>query len=162
MKNFTSLFILTSTVLLLTACNTENKNSKQKPTIETKNPKNIESKEKKTSDLKAPSDMNFVSHSKIKTFTDITNQGGGPAYLSIYSDYSFVSSNINSINNYDSWKTNQNSRVLASSIIKNKIENQFAIPQHISRLLVQVWFYDGRPPLIKEVDIKKEIFLTWE
>jgi hypothetical protein len=59
------------------------------------------------------------------------------------------------------WTTNQNSRVLASSIEHNKIENEFAIPQHLTKLLIQVWFYDGRPAISREVAITEEVFINF-
>jgi hypothetical protein len=79
---------------------------------------------------------------------DIVNQGGGPAYLSVYSKYSQ--------NENAHWVINYESRLLASYMINNQIQQEFATPQHLSHLLVQVWFYDDRAPLSKEIRIHQQ------
>ena len=106
-----------------------------------------------TSQLVAPKDMKFISHKSIKLAVDINNQGGGPAYLSVYSNYQHTDNNR--------WKINHDSRILASSMASSQVNHDFAIPQHLKKLLVQVWFYDGRNPLTKEVEIDHEITLSW-
>jgi len=150
------LLFLTASLILLTGCeNTSDSSS----SIEDKaiQPKELLT----TSELIAPEDIKFISHDKIILLADITKQGGGPAYLSVYSDFEFVEKDVTKENDYLQWTTNQNSRILASSIEHNQIEQEFAIPQHLTKLLVQVWFYDGRPALSHEITIANEISIIF-
>lgn len=154
------LLFLTASLILLTGCgNTSDSDSGiEDKTIQ---PKELLESELTTSELIAPEGMKFISHDKITLLADITNQGGGPAYLSVYSDFEFVEKNVTKENDYLQWTTNQNSRVLASSIEHNNIEQEFAIPQHLTKLLVQVWFYDGRPALSHEITIDKQVSIAF-
>jgi hypothetical protein len=153
------LFIIVS-LMLITGC--ENPGASNAATeSKTLQPNDIPTAKLTTAELKAPENMKFISHEKIKLFADITNQGGGPAYLSVYSDFEFVAKNVTAEHDYLQWNTNQNSRVLASSIEHNKIENEFAIPQHLTKLLIQVWFYDGRPAISREVAITEEVLINF-
>lgn len=106
-----------------------------------------------TSQLIAPKNMKFISHKNINLAVDIENQGGGPAYLSVYVNYKQ--------NGNNSWEVNHDSRILASSMTSSLMSHNFATPQHIQKLLVQIWFYDGREPLSEEVEIKNQINLIW-
>jgi hypothetical protein len=101
-----------------------------------------------TSQLKVLAEMKFTSHANMNLAVDIANQGGGPAYLSVYSKYSQ--------NENAHWVINYESRLLASYMINNQVQQEFAIPQHLSHLLVQVWFYDDRAPLSKEIRINPQ------
>jgi hypothetical protein len=99
----------------------------------------------------------LVLADNLNLFADIEKHGGGPAYLSVYSDFEFVAKDVTKENDYLQWTTNQNSRVLASSIEHNQIQQEFAIPQHLAKLLIQVWFYDCRPALSHEITIAKQM-----
>jgi hypothetical protein len=160
------LFFIAASIIGLTGCNgadestsaTEDKNTLPKEAIEL-------SPEKTTATLKAPDGMKFISHENMTLLADITNLGGGPAYLSVYSDFDFiekdVAENIAKEDDYLQWTTNQDSRVLASSIEHNYIEHEFSIPQHLTQLLVQVWFYDGRPAISQAITIEKEVSINF-
>ncbi len=102
-----------------------------------------------TSQLKALAEMKYISHTSMDLAVDINFQGGGPAYLSVYSKYVRE--------NNDHWKINYDSRLLASYMINSQIRQEIAIPQHLTRLLVQVWFYDDRAPVSKEILIDKRL-----
>ena len=106
-----------------------------------------------TSQLIAPKDMKFISHKGISLAVDINNQGGGPAYLSVYSNYQYGGNNT--------WLINHDSRIIASSMGNSQIDHDFAIPQHLKKLLVQVWFYDGRPALSHEITIANQVSITF-
>jgi hypothetical protein len=106
-----------------------------------------------TSKLIASKDMEFISHKKINLAVDINNQGGGPAYLSVYANYKESENN--------SWQIDHSSRILASSMESSQINHDFAIPQHLNKLLIQVWFYDGRAALSREVEISNEMTIIW-
>jgi hypothetical protein len=145
MKNIFNKIALVLMTINLVACDSVNKDSVSAD-IEGTTPAIS------TSQLVAPSDMKFVSHKGINLSIDLGNQGG-PAYLSVYSDYA---SNEN-----EHWDINHESRILASSMNSTKISQHFSIPQHLRKLLVQVWFYDGRQPLTKEVIIENNIAINW-
>lgn len=153
MKNLMLIVTAVSLIFLVGCQKSGNKDNTTKVEISPKN----EALVLTTADLKAPEGMKFISHEKINILADITNQGGGPAYLSVYSDYEHIPLETTSKNNHLQWKTNQNSRVLASSIEHNIMEQQLAIPQHLTRLLLQVWFYDGRPAVSQEITIKEQV-----
>ena len=150
MKSIINNITLTLMALSLIACD-----SVDKQTISAADDEEIitDSKITSTSQLVAPKDMKFISHKSIKLAVDITNQGGGPAYLSVYSNYQHADNN--------SWEINHDSRILASSMASSQVNHDFATPQHLKKLLVQIWFYDGRSPLTKEVEISHEINLSW-
>jgi hypothetical protein len=156
------LFFITASIIGLIGCNgadestsaTEDKDTLPQETIEL-------SPEKTTATLKAAEGMKFISHEKMTLLADITNLGGGPAYLSVYSDFEFVAKEVTKENDYLQWTTNQDSRVLASSIEHNYVEHEFSIPQHLTQLLVQVWFYDGRPAISQAITIDKEVSINF-
>ncbi|OUS40814.1 hypothetical protein A9R00_04160 [Oleispira antarctica] len=158
MKNILSKIALVITAFNLVACDNMNKDSAsadiEGTTIDpiiTDN-SDTETSITSTSQLVAPSDMKFVSHKGINLTVDLGNQGG-PAYLSVYADYALSES--------EHWQINHDSRILASSMENTQISHNFSIPQHLKNLLIQVWFYDGREPLTKEVEIKNNITISW-
>lgn len=156
------LFFITASIICLTGCNNADKSTSatdDKSTL----PKEATdlSPEKTTATLKAPEGMKFISHEKMTLLADITNLGGGPAYLSVYSDFEFTEKEVTKEDDYLQWTTNQDSRVLASSIEHNHIEHEFAVPQHLTQLLVQVWFYDGRPAISQAITIDKEVSINF-
>ena len=159
MKNLL-LIISTISLLIITGCQ---QSGSKKDNAEAVQPKTEVATEAvlKTADLKAPEGMKFISHEKIELIADITNQGGGPAYLSVYSDYEFTSANTTKEEDYKQWNPNQNSRILASSIESNSEEYLIAVPQHINRLLVQVWFYDGRPAVSQEINLEERMSVSF-
>ena len=124
----------------LIACR-ENTSDKAEPLPEASKPLT-------TSQLKVLAEVKFTSHANMELAVDIANQGGGPAYLSVYSKYSQ--------NENAHWVINYESRLLASYMINNQVQQEFATPQHLSHLLVQVWFYDDRAPLSKEIRINPQ------
>lgn len=152
------LMINTALLLFLAGCQSTSDDSKTSSSSITKAPSAAEFT---TADLKAPAEMNFISHEKVSLLADITFQGGGPAYLSVYSDYKYSDVSTTKQERYKQWKTNQNSRILASSMEENTSKFQISIPQHIERVLVQVWFYDGRPAVSKEVTVQRELIINF-
>lgn len=104
-----------------------------------------------TSQLKALAEMKYTSHASMALAVDIIAQGGGPGYLSVYSTYE--------LNDDDHWVIDYDSRLLASYMIDPHTEQEIAIPQHLTHLLVQVWFYDDRDPVSQEIRINKEVTL---
>jgi len=102
-----------------------------------------------TSQLKALTEMKYTSHASMDLAVDINRQGGGPAYLSVYSQYEF--------NDNEHWVIDYDSRLLASYMIDPQTLQEIAIPQHLTHLLIQVWFYDDRAPVSKEIRINKEV-----
>lgn len=101
-----------------------------------------------TNQLKVLADMKFTSHASMDLAIDIANQGGGPAYLSVYSKYSQ--------DDNEHWVIDYDSRILASYMINNQVQQEIATPQHLNHLLVQVWFYDDRAPISKEIRIEEQ------
>lgn len=150
MKNIINNITLILMALSVIACD-----SVDKKTISTADKKEVitDTAITSTSQLVAAKDMKFISHKGIKLAVDIDNQGGGPAYLSVYSNYQYADDNT--------WLINHDSRIIASSMGSSQVNHDFAIPQHLKKLLVQVWFYDDRLPLTKEVEIAPEMILSW-
>ena len=158
MKNILNKIALFIMALNIVACDNVNKDSASTDsegtiidTVTTDN-SDTETSVASTSQLLAPSDMKFVSHKGINLSVDLGNQEG-PAYLSVYADYALGDS--------EHWQINHDSRILASSMETTQISHNFSIPQHLKKLLVQVWFYDGREPLTKEVGIENNIAIRW-
>ena len=102
-----------------------------------------------TGQLKVLAELKFTSHSSMDLAVDINKQGGGPAYLSVYSKYSLADN--------QHWEINYDSRLLASYMVNSQAQQKIAIPQHLTHLLVQVWFYDDRAPVSKEIRIDKQL-----
>lgn len=102
-----------------------------------------------TNQLKALAEMKYTSHSSMDLIVDIKSQGGGPGYLSVYSQYE--------LNDKQHWVIDYDSRLLASYMMEPQSQQEIAIPQHLTHLLVQVWFYDDRPPVSKEIRINKDV-----
>lgn len=161
MKN--SFAIITVSLLLVTGCQVSSPSSDSKKadsakveTVPETVPEIIT-----TADLQAPTEMKFISHEKISLVIDISLQGGGPAYLSVYSDYQRSDTSTVKQDDYTQWNPNQNTRILASSMDSSSAEHLIAIPQHIEHVLVQVWFYDGRPPVSQEVGVQSEVIINF-
>ncbi len=102
-----------------------------------------------TSQLKAMVEMKYTSHASMDLAVDIHSQGGGPGYLSVYSQYE--------LKDNEHWVIDYESRLLASYMIDPQTQQEIAIPQHLTHLLVQVWFYDDRAPVSKEIRINKAV-----
>jgi len=158
MKNILNKIALVLTALNLVACDNANKDSASAD-IKGVTPDSVITDDSdtgtsvtSTSQLVAPRDMKFISHKGISLSIDLGNQGG-PAYLSVYADYELSES--------AHWQINNNSRILASSMESTQFSQSFSIPQHLKKLLIQVWFYDGREPLTKEVEIKNNLAISW-
>ncbi|MEH6449540.1 MAG: hypothetical protein V7765_12770 [Oleispira sp.] len=148
---------LALSMLSLIACNDANKAQTSLPDKEpTQTTEPEESTVERTSDLVAPSDMKFISHNQIQLSVDIGAQGGIPAYLSVYSSYEELAE--------AQWQVDYDSRMLASSLIKDKTQHTFSVPQHLNNVLVQLWFYDGRAAISREVAVNQnsneEIIVT--
>jgi len=155
------LLLRTTTLVLvmlsLIACNDANKAQTSLPDKEptqTTEPEELAEPEEltestvlSTSDLVAPTDMRFISHNQVQLSVDISAQGGIPAYLSIYSIYEELTE--------AQWQVDYDSRMLASSLIKDKTQHTFSMPQHLNKVLIQLWFYDGRAAISREVSVNK-------
>lgn len=152
------LMISTASALFLSGCQSKSHDSKPSNSSPDKAPS---ATEVTTADLKAPTDMNFISHEEVSLLADISLKGGGPTYLSVYSDYKYSDINSTKQEEYKQWKINQNSRILASSMEASTSEYLISIPQHIERILVQVWFYDSRPAVSQEVVVQKELIIKF-
>jgi len=107
-------------------------------------------KDMKTHDLVVPDNIKFTSHSDINLTINIKDQGGAPAYITLYSKYENKDSTL---------KADSDSKILAGSLIKDVTDYSLSVPQHINTLLLEVWFYDGRKVIKKEVDIYKNIIV---
>ena len=101
--------------------------------------------------LVAPAGTRFVSNTSAKLTVDLGSYGGGPAYLSVYSDYEAEG---------DSYRIDYGSRMLAKSFNTQKESSQLIYPQHLDHVLVQVWFYNGAiKPLTREVKLSEDIMV---
>lgn len=102
--------------------------------------------------LVAPAGTRFVSNTSARLTVDLGSYGGGPAYLSVYSDYEAEG---------DSYRIDYGSRMLAKSFNTQKNSSQLIYPQHLDYVLVQVWFYSGAiKPLTREVKLSEDILLN--
>ena len=102
--------------------------------------------------LVAPAGTRFVSNTSARLTVDLGSYGGGPAYLSVYSDYEAEG---------DSYRIDYGSRMLAKSFNTQKDSSQLIYPQHLDHVLVQVWFYSGViKPLTREVKLSEDILLN--
>lgn len=139
--------VILLSMLTLIACENASKSNTEEHTKESENITVPENATKSTHELIAPSDMRFISHNQIKLLVDISKQGGIPAYLSIYSSYKELEE--------AQWQVNYDSRMLASSLTQDITQHTFSVPQHLNKVLVQLWFYDGRAAISREVATNK-------
>ena len=101
--------------------------------------------------LVAPAGTRFVSNTNARLTVDLGSYGGGPAYLSVYSDYKAEG---------DGYRIDYGSRMLAKSFNTQKDSSQLIYPQHLDHVLVQVWFYNGAiKPLTREVKLSEDIMV---
>ena len=102
-------------------------------------------------ELVAPAGTRFVSNTTARLTVDLGSYGGGPAYLSVYSDYKAEG---------DGYRIDYGSRMLAKSFNTQKDSSQLIYPQHLDHVLVQVWFYNGAiKPLTREVKLSEDIMV---
>lgn len=99
-----------------------------------------------TADIQAPEGLTFTSSTRIAMALDISDYPQSKAYLSVYSQYQQTEPG--------QWQINYNSRLLGRSLIQQRIQQELTVAQHITSLLVVVWFYDQTiEPLIYEIQV---------
>lgn len=102
-------------------------------------------------DIVADPNMDFVSHASATFQLALLEPPAERAFLSLYTQYQMQGGE---------WRINYDSRLLAIPL-EQYYSVQLAIPQHHSRILMQLWTYEeGQPPVTKELDIKEVITIS--
>lgn len=105
-----------------------------------------------TADIKAPEGLAFTSAFAMDLSVNLDQFQQQKAYISVYSDYRQSENN--------QWQINYNSRILGSSVNNGVFNKALTLPQHLEKVLVQVWFYDTSiEPIIREVVVAEQVLL---
>ena len=109
-------------------------------------------------DLKASAEFNFTSKHQVKVSLDLTelidfhNQTGQRAYVSVYREYMLLPSGI--------FYPDSSSRVLGGEINDGQFQHSFVSLNNQDAYLIEIWFYNGEPPIQKEQTIVASN-ITW-
>lgn len=103
-----------------------------------------------TADIEAPEGLTFTSAFAMDLSVNLEQYQQQKAYVSVYSDYHQADNN--------QWQINYNSRILGSSVNNGVFNKALTLPQHLEKVLVQVWFYDTSiEPLTHEVVVAERV-----
>jgi len=103
------------------------------------------------SQLVAPEGVKFVSHTTASLTVDVGLYGGGAAYLSVYSGYKIGDTG---------YEIDYGSRILAKSFNGQTDSATLKYPLHLTKVLVQVWFYNSAStPLTREIELSEDIII---
>lgn len=103
-----------------------------------------------TAEIEAPEGLTFTSAFAMDLSLNLEQYQQQKAYVSVYSDYHQADNN--------QWQINYNSRVLGSSVNNGVFNKALTLPQHLEKVLVQVWFYDTSiEPLTREVTVAERV-----
>ena len=103
-----------------------------------------------TAEIEAPEGLTFTSAFAMDLSVNLEQYQQQKAYVSVYSDYRQTENN--------QWQINYNSRVLGSSVNNGVFNKALTLPQHLEKVLVQVWFYDTSiEPLTREVTVAERV-----
>lgn len=103
-----------------------------------------------TAEIEAPEGLAFTSAFAMDLSVNLDQFQQQKAYISVYSDYRQSENN--------QWQINYNSRVLGSSVNNGVFNKALTLPQHLEKVLVQVWFYDTSiEPITREVTVAEQV-----
>lgn len=102
--------------------------------------------------LVASADFNFTSKSNVSVKIELVEYQQERTFVSLYSDYQRLESGL--------YYPRSESRLLAGQLENGSFEQDFIKLTQQQSYLVEVWFYDHRPPLQKEIMIIDNT-LTW-
>ncbi|UTW46930.1 hypothetical protein [Bacterioplanoides sp. SCSIO 12839] len=103
-----------------------------------------------TAEIEAPEGLTFTSAFAMDLSVNLEQYQQQKAYISVYSDYHQADNN--------QWQINYNSRILGSSVNNGVFNKALTLPQHLEKVLVQVWFYDTSiEPLTREVTVAERV-----
>lgn len=103
-----------------------------------------------TAEIEAPEGLTFTSAFAMDLSVNLEQYQQQKAYVSVYSDYHQADNN--------QWQINYNSRILGSSVNNGVFNKALTLPQHLEKVLVQVWFYDTSiEPLTREVVVAERV-----
>ena len=103
-----------------------------------------------TAEIEAPEGLTFTSAFAMDLSVNLEQYQQQKAYVSVYSDYHQADNN--------QWQINYNSRILGSSVNNGVFNKALTLPQHLEKVLVQVWFYETSiEPLTREVVVAERV-----
>ncbi|KAB0474677.1 hypothetical protein F7Q91_20845 [Vibrio chagasii] len=95
------------------------------------------------SDLVVPDGFDYSSVEQFDIDIDISSISTGRSFVTVYSRFS--------TRDDSTLKPDYSSKVIAGSLNNGVFASNFASPVSHDSLLVEIWFYDGQPPLQKVV-----------
>ncbi|MBJ2145280.1 hypothetical protein JC606_02650 [Vibrio sp. IB15] len=95
------------------------------------------------SDLVVPDGFDYSSVEQFDIDIDISSISTGRSFVTVYSRFS--------TRDDSTLKPDYSSKVIAGSLNNGVFASNFASPVNHDSLLVEIWFYDGQPPLQKVV-----------
>ncbi len=120
-------------------------NSSVVATVDTKSDKTMQ-------ELVAADDFSFTNKQAIQVSISLPEYQEERAYISVYSDYQQLKSKR--------YYPNASSRTLAGGLQQGQFNHSFVTLNKQSSYLVEVWFYDGRDALQKEIVLSNNE-LSW-
>ena len=104
-------------------------------------------------DLLAEEDFNFTSKNQIQVSLALTNYPYERSYVSIYSEYQQLDSG--------DYYPESTSRVISGVLTEGKFVQSFVSSINTQQYLLEIWSYDGQPPVQKELFLQ-ENKLIWD